>query len=330
MLVPTNYLNPLVSLAEEYGASRALLLKEAGVSQKDLDDPEARIEAELFARVVTAAIEKSGQPDLGIRLGSQLKVTTHGVLGYAAMTSATLADALTLVTKYVQTRTPMLVASISVKRGIAVIRIDEAAVLGEIRRPLLEIAASAVNAVALFLTNGEFKCDSVRFPFEEPEYAEEYRGAFGCPSVFGAEATEIHFSGALLNRPLLLADEAAQKQAALQCEEELRAIETSDDLGQRIRAQLLKASDSLLDLDQISAQLGLSPRTLRRRLQDSGTSFQQVLNRAREDLAGQLLRTTPMTVSEIADRLGYTNQSNFSRAFKGWTGLSPRQFRELP
>jgi len=330
VLVPTNYLNNIVGLAEEYGASRAVILKDADVSQESLDDPEARIDAEAFARVIVGALEKSGQPDLGIRLGSQLKVTTHGILGYAAMTSATLADALSLVTKHVQTRTPMLVGNISVKRGTVAIRIEEAAVLGDIRRPVLEIAASAVNAVALFLTNGEFKCDSVRFPYEEPEYAAEYRGVFGCPLVFGAEATEIRFSAALLNTPLLLADEAAQRQAALQCEEELQAIEMSDDLVQRIRAQLLKSSDSLLDLDQVSVQLGLSPRTLRRRLQSSGTSFQHVLNSAREDLAAQLLRTTHMTISEIADRLGYTNQSNFSRAFKGWTGLSPRQFRELP
>lgn len=330
MLVPTNYLNNVVSLAEEYGADRFLLLKEAGVSQETLHDPEARIEAELFARVITGALEKSGQPDLGIRLGGQLKVTTHGIVGYAAMTSATLADALSLITKYVQTRTPMLVASFSVKRGVAAIRIEEAAVLGEIRRPLLEIAASAVKTAAVFLTDGEFECDSASFPYKEPECVAEYRRIFDCPLVFGAEATEIRFSSALLRTPLLLADEAAQKQAALQCEEELHAIERSDDLELRIRAQLLKASDSFLGLDQVSAQLGLSPRTLRRRLQNSGTSFQRVLDSARKDLAAQYLRTTHMTVSEIADRLGYTSQSNFSRAFKGWTGLSPRQFRELP
>jgi hypothetical protein len=182
VLVPTTYLNNIVGLAEEYGARRESILKDAGVSQESLDDPEARIDAELFARVIVGALEQSGEPALGIRLGSQLRVTTHGILGYAAMASATLAEALSLITKYVQTRTPLLVASFSVRRGIAALRIEEAAILGEIRRPLLEISTATVNAVARFLTDGEFACESVRFPFAEPEYAAEYRSVFGCRS----------------------------------------------------------------------------------------------------------------------------------------------------
>ncbi len=328
MLVPTHYLNNIISLAEDYGASREQVLAAAGVSQEMLDDPDARIDAERFARVIIGALEQSGEPALGIRLGGQLRVTAHGILGYAAMTSTTFAEALSLVTKYVQTRTPLLVASFSVKRHTVALRIEEAAVLGELRRPVLEIAASAVNAVALFLTHGEFKCEKVLFPFEEPEYVAEYRQIFGCPLVFGAAATEIYFSSALLDLPLPLADEAAKKQAAIRCEEELLAIEESDDLEQRIRAQLLKTSDSAPDLDTVASRLALSPRTLRRRLQSSGTSFQRVLNSVRKDLAIQYLRTTHLTVSEIADRLGYTDQSNFGRAFKGWTGVSPRTFRD--
>jgi AraC-like DNA-binding protein len=328
VLVPTNYLNNIVGLAEEYGACREAILKDAGVSQESLDDPEARIDAEAFARVIVDALEQSGEPALGIRLGSQLRVTTHGILGYAAMASATLAEALSLITRYVQTRTPLLVASFSVRRGIATLRIEEAAILGEIRRPLLEISTATVNAVARFLTDGEFECESVRFPFAEPEYAAEYRAVFGCPVLFGAEAAEIRFDSSFLARPLLLADEAAKLQAAKRCEEELLAIEKSDDLEQRIRARLLKTTDLILSLDQVAKDLAMSPRTVRRRLQNSGTSFQRVLNSVRKDLAIDYLRTTPLAVSEIADRLGYTNQSSFGRAFKGWTGLSPRHFRE--
>jgi len=328
VLVPTNYLNNIVGLAEEYGANRDVILKDAGVSQESMDDPEARIDVEAFARVIVCALEESGEPALGIRLGSQLRVTTHGILGYAAMASATLAEALDLIAKYMQTRTPLLVVSVSVRRGIATLRIEEAAILGEIRRPLLEIATATVNTIARFLTEGEFECERVLFPFAEPEYAAEYRSVFGCPVQFGAEAAEIRFDSALLARPLMLADEAAKLQAAKRCEEELLAIEMSDDLEQRIRARLLKATDLTLSLDQVARDLAMSPRTLRRRLQKSGTAFQRVLNSVRKDLAIEYLRTTPLAVSEIADRLGYTNQSSFGRAFKGWTGLSPRHFRE--
>jgi len=330
MRVPTHYLNSLISFAEAHGACRQELLKEAAVSQEALEDPEARIEYEQFKLLIQRAVARSGNPALGIRLASQLPVTTHGLLGYAAMSSETLEEALSFVTRFVQTRMPLLVAELSVERRTATLRIEEAVVLGEIRATILESAVGAINTIARFVTHGEFECKELRFPYEEPDYVEEYRKTFGCPVAFGAEAMEMCFAARLLKTRLPLADEAAKKLAARRCEEELAAIESSDDLEQRIRVRLLKMDRLNPSLDHLAKSLGLSPRTLRRRLRNAGTSYQAIVKSVRKELAVQYLRTTRWSIYQIADRLGYNDQSNFGRAFKSWSGQSPQEFRDDP
>lgn len=186
----------------------------------------------------------------------------------------------------------------------------------------------ALHAAARFLTHGEFELEELRFPYEEPEYVEEYRSAFGCPLSFGAEAMEMRFPARLLKTRLPLGDETAKKLAAKRCEEELAAIDASDDLEQRIRVQLLKMGRLHPSLEPLAKTLGISPRTVRRRLRKAGTSYKAILRSVREELAVQYLRTTRWTIYQIADRLGYDDQSNFGRAFKSWTGQSPQDFRD--
>ena len=328
MRVPTHYLNSFIGFAEAHGASRQELLNEAGVSQKTLEDPDARIEYEQFKLLIQQAVARSGDPALGMRLAGQLPITTHGLLGYAAMSSETLEEAFSFLTRFVPTRIPMLIAELSVHEGIATLRIEEAALLGEVRAIILETAVGALHAAARFLTHGEFEFEELRFPYEEPDYVEEYRKAFGCRLVFGAEAVELRFAAQLLKTRLPLADEAAKKLAAKRCEEELLAIESSDDLEQRIRVQLLKIDGPYPSLDHLAKTFGLSPRTMRRRLRNAGTSYKAILSSVREDLAIQYLRTTRWTIYQIADRLGYSDQSNFGRAFRSWTGKSPQEFRD--
>jgi AraC-like DNA-binding protein len=328
MFVPTNYLTNIVEFAVSRGASRDRILRGAGLTRAILEDPEARIPAEQFMAIVQGAIDHSGQPALMLQLGSQLRVTSHGILGYAAMSSATLAEALRLATKYVQTRTPLLVANVEVGEGISVLHVDEAAVLTEGRRGLLELCVGALSSVAAFLTGDRFRVRRLLLPYPEPPYIAEYRKLFDCTIVFDSEAAEIHFFTNLLEMKLPFADEAAKKLAAQRCEEELAAIAASDDIENQVRARLLKASAGMPSLDEVARQLGLSPRTLRRRLKALDTSYQKILSNVREELAVQYLRTTDMTVCQIADRLGYSDQSNFGRAFKGWTGRAPQKFRD--
>ena len=289
------------------GASRDRVLRAAGIARRTLEDAEARIPAEQFMAVIQRAIDHSGQPALMLQLGSQLRVTSHGILGYAAMSSATLAEALALTTKYVQTRSPLLVANVTVKGRTAVLQVDEAAVMTEGRRGLFELCVGALSSVAGFLTGDRFRVRRLSLPYAEPPYLAEYRRIFDCPIAFDSEAAAIHFDAHLLAMKLPFADEAAKKLAAQRCDDELAAIAASDDLEQQIRARLLKVRRAMPSLDEVARQLGLSPRTLRRRLRTIDTSYQRILNNVREELAVQYLRTTDH------DRLPNRRQARLQR-----------------
>jgi len=328
MRIPTHYLNNILDFAEAEGASRSWILEYAGVTQETLDDPDAWLEYEQFHRLISGVLQASGDPALGIRLGSQLRVTAHGLLGYAAMSSASFDEALDLVVRFAQTRVPVLSMNRSEVDGAEILGIEEAAVLGEIREPLLELTVAALHAIARFLIDDRFECRELRFAYEEPEHVDRYREFFDCPLVFSADVTEMRFDSRLLRVPLPLADEGAKRQAAQRCEEELAAMLDGADLEQRIRAKLLKVEAGVPGLDETAAMLGMSARTLRRRLREAGTSYQKILDSVRSDLATQYLRTTRLTVYQIADRLGYSDQANFGRAFKRWTGRSPQELRD--
>ncbi len=328
MRVPTHYLNNVLDFAVAKGACRSEILECAGVTQQTLNDHEAWLEYEQFHRLISGALKASGEPSFGIQLGSQLRVTNHGLLGYAAMSSANFDEALDLVVRFAQTRVPVLIMNRSEADGTEILGIEEAAVLGEIRQPLLELTVAALHAIARFLIGDRFECRQLRFGYEEPEHVDRYHEIFACPLVFGADVTELRFDTRLLQLPLPLADESAKRQAAQRCEEELAAMLDGVDLEQRIRAKLLKGKGGAGSLDSTAAMLGMSARTLRRRLREAGTSYQKILDSVRSDLAIQYLRTTRLTVYQIADRLGYSDQANFGRAFKRWTGRSPQELRD--
>ena len=329
MRMPSNYLTGMIAVAEEYGANPEQLRNAAGIRQEILDDPGAGVEYELVRKLVEASLEGTGRPGLALEIGNRFTITNHGLLGYAAMSSATLGEALFMTTKYLQTRLPVLVATYAVEKRAACIRLEEAAVLGDVRPSMYELVLSAVHSMALFLTGGTFKYSSLILAYPEPSYSDEYRQLFGCRLEFGADVTEARFDASLMSVTLPFADEVAKTQAAERCEEELAAIAESDDIEQQVRVRLLKwkMNESVPTLDEVASGLGMSARTLRRRLQDNDTSYQKVLNSVRKELALQYLHVGGVSVAEVSDRLGYSDQSAFGRAFKGWTGRSPQNFK---
>ena len=121
-----------------------------------------------------------------------------------------------------------------------------------------------------------------------------------------------------------MADPVAAKLAAEQCERELALMESSTDIPAQVRAMLSHQQGYYPQLEQVADRLFMSSRTLKRRLQQTGLGFQQLLDEARKRDAIKLLQNTSLTVEQIALRLGYTDPANFSRAFKKWTGDPPK------
>ncbi|MEZ5298438.1 MAG: helix-turn-helix domain-containing protein [Ilumatobacteraceae bacterium] len=169
---------------------------------------------------------------------------------------------------------------------------------------------------------------SVSFRHERPADDQPHREYFRCEVRFGSDVDGLVFDSGQLERRTLLADEGLSAYLLSQLDE-LRSQAADRSLVTTVRGVI---ADSLADgqpsKSQVARRLGMSERTLHRRLADEGESFQTLVTRARQDAAESLLRSGRHSLVDVAFLTGFSDQTAFTRAFKRWTGLTPSEFRD--
>ncbi|WP_290523228.1 AraC family transcriptional regulator [Alcanivorax sp.] len=324
--VPVNYVRNLVELIGELGIDTSRLLNRVGLSKEDVYNPEPALRFEQFRRVMVGARDMTGNPALGLKLGQQLTLTAHGLLGYAAISSADLGDALRLLERYFRTRTRLCVPRIEpVSSGVRFCLI-ESMPLGDIRETYLEVVVAAVVGGIRYLLGDRFQGAVLELPYPAPEHAPLYGELLGMPVEFGAEVAALRLPTRLLNEPFTLSDPASRQMAAQKCEEELQRLEADQDWASRVRARLMQAEGMLPSLEQLASNFHVTSRTLRRYLNALDVSYRSLLEEVRMTKAMGYLQAN-ITVQQVANRLGYADPSNFARAFRKWTGHPPSYFQ---
>jgi AraC-like DNA-binding protein len=302
-----------------------LLLEELGQTRDALSEPSARIGIGRYIALCERAIELSGEPGLGFVLGVQAQFSRFGSLGFAVMSAATLRDAIELVERFLPTVTTVIRYRCRVEREHAVLELQEAVPLGAARELIVFALSTLIWQLGERLTGVPLPAD-VEFPFPEPAYFARFGAAAPGRVSFGASAHRVRFDLKFLDLPLVSADPAAARTARAHCERELQALETETSLVAHVQKLLFADPAGLPTPQQLARALGMAERTLKRRLAEHGTSYTQILEAGRRQQALELL-ATPASVDEIAERLGYSDAANFTRAFRRWTGRNPRSFR---
>lgn len=328
-IVPAAYAAAWVALLEGRGVPRAKTLEGVTFEPALLGNPTGRLKPIDFQRLVLNGFAATGDPALGFELGLALKPTTHGFLGYALLTCGTLREAIRLGERYIRLRIRPVHVKLTVHGHTASLSIAETEAVGEERRFLVEVLAGAIVRIGEFLLGPEFgpKDAELRLDLAEPPYYASVRDRLP-PIRFDAPSNELRFPAEWLERPLALADPAASQAAVEQLERELALFGEEDDIVVRVRALLEDATTDFPDLETAASRLHVSSRTLKRRLARRGTTYQHLLDQTRKARATALLRDTRVPIAQIAATLGYRDPANFTRAFRKWTGRSPRGFRE--
>jgi len=190
------------------------------------------------------------------------------------------------------------------------------------------IAKIVVTIRMLISGEGPWGPSLVTFTHSAPPDTRPHQELFGCPVRFGCARTEIVIPSAMLARPLAKADPSLSAFFDRHAEETLRRMGARADATARVRRAVTDALHSGdVSETNVSKRLGWSERTLRRRLGEEGTSFRQVLDDVRRELAQGWLAQSEMAIGEVAFLLGFSESSNFHRAFKRWTGQTPDEFR---
>ena len=326
-LVPVAYAEALLALAEELGLARAELFVAARVRPEVLGSPNGRLSFIDFHQLTQAALERCGEPALGLALGQRLNVSTHGILGYAVLSSANLGKALQFALKYYRVLGLSFELEL-VERGEDMeLRAVESFPMGPQSRFTAEGLLASIHTIARFLLGEELQGLAVGFAYPAPEYAERYVEVFGIAAQFEQSYHWLRLPRYYLQRPMALANPATVQMCEQQCEALLASLDVQDGLLTRLRRLLLARPGEFPNLESAASALHTSGRSLRRHLARMGTSYQQVLDDVRKRLALQYLTSTHLPLYEIANLLGFSDSSNFRRAFRKWTGKLPGDYR---
>ncbi|SIS20946.1 transcriptional regulator, AraC family [Aquipseudomonas alcaligenes] len=312
----------------DLGVSLDTCLQGTGLDWRLLADPGAEVEAEQELRLVRNLVEACGyRPGLGLPLGSRYRLNSYGIWGFALLASPTFREAANLGLRYLDLTYAFHDMQLE-ETGEEVHLLLTAQNLPEdLRGFLLERDLAGMLQVLRELFHQDLPTLRVELNLPEPHDPRRFVEEIGLRPLFGQARTRFVFPRQLLDLPLAGAHPQAAQLCEEQCQRLLAKRSQHDGLAGRIRAQLLACPGRLPDMEQVASRLGMSSRTLRRRLDEEGSHFRQLLDEVRQALAEELLATGGLTLEEIAERLGYGEVSNFIHAFKRWKGVAPRRFQ---
>jgi len=316
-----------VEIAAERGIAPERLLAGTALTMADLDSGDRRVAAADAAAVLRNALALTGDHGLGLEWGLRTRPTAHGYVGFAAMSAGTLREALELSTRYVHLRQRDTGLSARVEGDHIVLEARENHELGGLRRVFFESIMVGFYTMAGFLLGEPRPAGEIWFDWPEPDYFERFRARL--PAVrFATHSVQVRLSVVYLDRRLIMPDANAVRRAVEQCEREHALSDPGpDNLLQRVRAQLAPGPDGYADLERVAAQLFMSGRTLKRKLQERGTTFRALLDDARFREAQHLLENPDLDIQHVAIALGYRDPACFTRAFRRWSGRTPSQAR---
>ena len=314
----------LIEAAVAEGVARAALALPGGDPEATGERLPERVHLEIWRRVMKATRD----PGFPIRFGASLSTDAYELLGLACKTAANVDEALDRIVRYLHLWTNTV--RIVVDRGwgkdgeharVALVREGKR---GLALRSANECAVAEILHALRTITGVEVCPLSVHFCHTAPDDVREHARFFGCPLRFSSDFDGLVLSDDCLATPLQLADGGLSRYLLAQLDERDAETRERSDLVRLLRAAV---GDLLLEgrptLARVAKQLGMSGRTLRRRLSEEGLGFSDVVADVRRAIADELL-AAGRPIAEVSYLVGYSEPSAFHRAYKGWTGKTPR------
>lgn len=328
MSVSVTLVRALVEEVARAGRDPDAFLAAAGLDRPELADPDARLTFSRYYRVQELALAWTGDPALGLHLGERASLSAFHVVGFLCAHCSSLRQALSALDRYRPLLLELDGPVLEEAGGAAELRFRFRDDRGRCDRMGAEFTVAAVVQIGRMCLGRAASPREVRFEHPAPPYHAEVRRVLGAPVAFGADATRLCFDGALLDAPLLHANPDLFRVLAGEADRKLAGLAEAP-LRDRVRALVLEEREAgRLTMQEVSRRLGLSERSLRRRLDDEGVSYAAVVKEAIAEAAQRRLRDASVPIKGIADQLGFSEPSAFHRAFKRWTGMTPQQFRD--
>jgi AraC-like DNA-binding protein len=328
---PTQSLLGLSALAAELGAQGVSvedLFARTGIQPCQLEDPRARMSHRQRLAIYSNARRLATRPEIGLLAGARQRLSDYGIYGYAMVSSATFGQALVLSVEHVTMAGPAVrQISFSIENNTAILRSHGVEALGDLLLFAAEFWRSSMTSLFSHVLGIPFPTKRMIFTFPRPQYWRLYERMFNCPVEFGGETMEWHFDPAVLDRACPNANPITAQVCQQFCDRVLTETTGGADLARQIRVVCFNSSQQFPPAREIADKLGLSLRTLHRRLSESGVSYQGIIDDLRRSIATEYLENTRLQIEEVAERVGFADATSFRKAFKKWTGHAPSVYR---
>jgi AraC-like DNA-binding protein len=321
-------------VANERGVPTSDVLAGTAIEPADLDEPDVMVSAlDEIKAVRRLLVRLSGSPDkgagIGVDVGSRFTLTHFGLFGFAVMSCGTLRELFTIAMRYFALTMMHIDLALFETADDCLVELDAGHLPADVQGFFIErdIAGIIATTMTFALPVAEKYADRVAAELAVDE--EQLRPLLELVPVsvaFGRAHNRIHFPRAMFDEPLPQADRHTLEMCMAQCDVVMQSSERRRGITALVRTKLFRDSGLFPTLPDVADELDIHPRTLRRRLADEGTSFRALLNEARSAVAVDLLRNVGLTVEEVSTRLGYTEVSTFSHAFKRWYGVAPSAY----
>ena len=327
ILHPVAICQVMINFAASHGVDQETCLLGTGIEAAALNDGEALIRREQEMRLIeNLMLALPGVPALGLQLGLRYNMATFGIWGFVLRTSRTIREALHNGLRFLPLSTAYCRVGLLETAQSLGVTMDPSDIPRHLRQFLLERdMATAINLLRELSLSGLGE-QRLLLRAERLEHAAEFARLCGIRPELGCAHNALLIARAEAERPLPTYDAQLVRMLEDQCRQQLERRSQQGLTGQ-VRAQLLGPLGLVAGIDEVAAALSLSARSLRRKLEAEGSSFRQLVEEERRQLAEQWLGGSQMTLDELATHLGYADTASFTRAFRRWQGMAPGEYR---
>lgn len=320
-------LGALLAEMHDQGVSSEALLQGTGLTARQFVDPQGRMSQAQKITIYRNAKRLTTTPDLGLRAGGRQRLSDFSVYGYALVSSPTFGDAVALGVRHIKLAGPVMEKRFRVEGDTAIFEALDVMALGDLLPLASEYWFASVHRLITCVLEGPLPSRLLLLPYARPAHAAAYEQVFGCPVRFEAGRMEWHFDASVLGVSLPNANPITAELCTQMCERLVHSLPEETDLERSIRTACLNSLGDFPALDAMATRLGMSARTLQRRLTELGRHYQEIVDEVRTSLAVEFLSQTSMSVEEVGQRIGFSEASNFRKAFRKWTGKAPSEYR---
>jgi AraC-like DNA-binding protein len=324
----------IAQFAANLGGNMQVLISLSGKTAQELCDEACVLEDKTYNAVIEQALKTTGDPFFGLHAGENLNLSAAGLIGQLTQTSETVKQALDLCCEFANlgcSALPMQLIEEEEHYKVTLLPDD----LWQSQSPqAVQHTAEGVIAFTIkefhALTRMQHNPLSIHLPWPQPAHISEYARVYGCPTYFNTNEIAIFLKKEHVEDRVITADYDLLRLLIAHAEEKSLLLTKELGFAALVKQSVLKlVRPEFPTIEQVSAHLNISPRTLQRRLKEDGMTYKLLIDGLRKEFAMRYLKNRDLTISEIAYLLSYADNSAFTRSFKRWTGKTPNAYRSL-